>query len=101
MTITIEKDYDAMSLRAAKQVTELVKSKIPDIHFEIVTRFNKIYIGHTSTIMWKVDQPIAAANVLNLDTGAGWGGRLSMVDINSGELFQSDMVTDIYGYRGR
>ena len=51
--------------------------------------------------MWKVDQPITAANVLNLDTGAGWGGRLSMVDINSGELFQSDMVTDIYGYRGR
>ena len=29
MKITIEKDYDAMSLRAAKQVTELVKSK-PD-----------------------------------------------------------------------
>ena len=80
---------------------EQLKTKIPDIHFEIVTHFNKIYIGHTSTIMWKVDQPITAANVVNMDTGAGWGGRLSMVDLDSEELFQSDPVTELYGYRGR
>ena len=80
---------------------EQLKTKIPDIHFETVTHFNKIYIGHTSTLMWKIEQPIVAANVVNIDTGAGWGGRLSMIDIDSDELFQSDKVTELYGYRGR
>ena len=80
---------------------EQLKSKMPDIQFEIVTHFNKIFIGHTSTMMWKVDHPIAAANVVNMDTGAGWGGRLSMVDIDTEEVFQSDLVTELYGYRGR
>jgi len=80
---------------------EQLKSKLPDIHFEVATLFNKIYIGHTSTIMWKVDQPITAANVVNMDTGAGLGGRLSMIQLGSDELFQSDSVTALYGYRGR
>lgn len=80
---------------------EQLKTKLPDIEFEMVTPFKKIYIGHTSTVMWKIDQPIQAANVLNLDTGAGWGGRLSMIDIESEELFQSDTVTGLYGYKGR
>ena len=67
----------------------------------MVTQFKKIYIGHTSTVMWKIDQPIAAANVINMDTGAGWGGRLSMIDLDSNEVIQSDAVTELYGYRGR
>jgi serine/threonine protein phosphatase 1 len=80
---------------------EQLKSKLPDIQFEMVTHFNRIFIGHTSTIMWKIDHPIAAANVINMDTGAGWGGRLSMMDLSSDEVFQSDPVTELYGYRGR
>ena len=80
---------------------EQLKTKISDIKFEAVTHFNKIYIGHTNTIMWKTDKPITAANVVNMDTGAGWGGKLSMMDVGTNELFQSDTVTDLYGYRGR
>lgn len=80
---------------------EQLKQKIPGIEFEIVTPFNTIYIGHTSTIMWKVDQPITAANIVNMDTGAGWGGRLSMLNLSTSELIQSDTVTELYGYRGR
>jgi serine/threonine protein phosphatase 1 len=80
---------------------EQLKSKIPDIQFEMVTRFKKIYIGHTSTLMWKIDLPIEAANVINMDTGAGWGGKLSLINIATEELFQSDSVTTLYGYRGR
>src|SRR5690349_1001341 len=50
---------------------EQLKTKLPDIHFEMVSQFNKIYIGHTSTVMWKIVEPIEAANVINMDTGAG------------------------------
>ena len=51
--------------------------------------------------MWKQDKPIIAANVVNMDTGAGWGGRLSMMEVGTENLFQSDVVTELYGYRGR
>lgn len=80
---------------------EQLKKKMPDIEFEIATPFNRIYIGHTSTVIWKTDVPITAANVVNMDTGAGWGGRLSMLELGTETLFQSDTVTELYGYRGR
>jgi serine/threonine protein phosphatase 1 len=80
---------------------EQLKKKLPDITFEIVTDFNKIYIGHTPTITWKIDEPIIVANVVNMDTGAGWGSKLSMIDLDTQELFQSDMVAELYGYRSR
>lgn len=80
---------------------EQLKSKIPGIEFEIATHFNKIYIGHTSTVIFKKDKPVEAANVINLDTGAGWGGRLSMMEIDTNNLWQSDPVSELYGYRSR
>jgi serine/threonine protein phosphatase 1 len=80
---------------------EQLKTKLPDITFEIVTSFNTIYIGHTSTIIFKKDQPIHAANIINLDTGSGWGGRLSIMEVETKELWQSDPVVDLYGHRGR
>ncbi|HUQ65382.1 MAG TPA: metallophosphoesterase [Flavitalea sp.] len=80
---------------------ELLKKKLPDITFEMVTPFNKIYIGHTPTISWKADEPIVVSNVVNMDTGAGWGARLSMINLDTNELIQSDPVTELYGYRGR
>jgi len=37
-----------------------------------------------------------------MDTGAGWEGVLSMMNIDTKELFQSDLVADLYpGVRGR
>lgn len=80
---------------------EQLKRKLPDITFEIATAFKKIYIGHTNTIVWKTDQPLHAANIINMDTGAGWGGRLSIMEVGTDKLWQSDLVTELYGYRGR
>jgi serine/threonine protein phosphatase 1 len=37
-----------------------------------------------------------------MDTGAGWQGKLSMMNIDTKEIFQSDPVPDLYPkYRGR
>lgn len=80
---------------------EQMKVKLPGIEFEMATPFNKVYIGHTSTIAFKNEQPMYGANVINLDTGAGWGGRLSMMEVGTDNLWQSDPVTELYGYRGR
>ncbi|RYF84350.1 MAG: serine/threonine protein phosphatase [Chitinophagaceae bacterium] len=58
--------------------------------------FEEIYIGHTPTIHYNSSIPMFAANVCNMDTGAGFHGRLSMMDINSKQVWQSDEVPTFY-----
>lgn len=57
--------------------------------------FKEIYLGHTS-IYLESHKPITNANVTFMDTGAGWEGVLSMMNVESKELFQSDKVSDLY-----
>lgn len=58
--------------------------------------FNRIFIGHTPTIDYGYDKPVNAANLWNLDTGAAFYGKLSAMDIQSGEIRQSDPVRQLY-----
>jgi serine/threonine protein phosphatase 1 len=64
--------------------------------FQMETPFNEIFIGHTTTMNWKTDQPMKAANIYNLDTGGGWGGRLTIIDLETKEFWQSDPVSTLY-----
>ncbi|MNM81230.1 Serine/threonine-protein phosphatase 1 [compost metagenome] len=57
-----------------------------------LTRFNKVYIGHTATTRWNSSTPMEAFEMTNLDTGAGHGGKLTIMDINSKEYWQSDAI---------
>lgn len=52
--------------------------------------FKEIFIGHTPTIKWQQDTPMQAFNVWNLDTGAGWQSKLTVMDIETKEYWQSD-----------
>jgi len=56
----------------------------------------EIFIGHTSTINWGTTSPINACNVWNLDTGAGWGGVATIMNVDTKEFFQSDLSKDLY-----
>lgn len=85
-----------------------------------LTEFNEVYVGHTPTINFfrknsksyseeegesrpdlkngqknrNNDKPIRLCNVWLMDTGAGWpGGRLSMMNIDTKEVFQSDILS--------
>lgn len=57
--------------------------------------FNKIFIGHTTTMEKKC--PHIVCNVVNVDQGAGWNGRLTILNTESMEYFQSDNVKILYG----
>lgn len=59
-------------------------------------RVESVFIGHTSTTNWKTDQPMRAANVWNLDTGAGNVGRLTIMDVETKEYWQSDRMGELY-----
>ncbi len=64
--------------------------------FKMVTTFEEIFIGHTSTTNWGSDRPITALNITNLDTGAGHTGKLTIMDVDTKEIWQSDRVESLY-----
>lgn len=64
--------------------------------------YTEIYLGHTPTINFNHSQPMNALTVWNIDTGAAFTGKLSILDIDSKEFWQSDSLTQIYpNERGR
>lgn len=65
--------------------------------------FDEVYVGHTQTPGIAPDMlPVRACNVWNLDQGAGWSGKLTIMDIDTKEFWQSDNVLDLYpGVKGR
>lgn len=63
--------------------------------------YHEIYVGHT-TIYANSHRPLRHGPVWFMDTGGGWEGVLSLMNIDSKEVFQSDVVADLYlGVRGR
>lgn len=58
--------------------------------------FNEIYIGHTPTLHYDVEIPMHGCNVWNVDTGACFYGKLSCLDIQTKEFWQSDVVQTFY-----
>lgn len=64
--------------------------------FKTKTEFKEIFIGHTSTVNWKTDEPMQSAHVWNLDTGAGFNGKLTIMNVETKEYWQSDLLMDLY-----
>ena len=64
--------------------------------------YQEIYIGHTPTTNYGFDIPMQRCNVWNLDTGAAFTGKLTMMDIDTKKYLQSDTVQELYpGEMGR
>lgn len=64
--------------------------------------YKEIYIGHTPVTRIGKTRPFRAANVWNIDTGAAFRGPLSVMDVGSREVWQSDPVHHLYpGEAGR
>jgi serine/threonine protein phosphatase 1 len=59
--------------------------------------FKEIYIGHTPTGReYDHMKPVNLGNVWNMDTGAGYDGSISMMNLETKEIFQSDPVYSLY-----
>lgn len=58
--------------------------------------FQEIYIGHTPTLNYNIEDPMNKANVWNVDTGAAFTGKLSCLDIETKEFWQSDKLQTLY-----
>lgn len=80
MALALDKDLDEDSILFPKRLK----------------LFKEIYIGHTPTINFNSYEPMNAQNIWNIDTGAAFYGKLSCMDIDSKEVFQSDPVQTFY-----
>ena len=61
-----------------------------------LTLYKEIYIGHTPLSRIGKTVPVQMANVWNVDTGAAFRGPLTILDVNSKELWQSDPLDKLY-----
>ena len=52
--------------------------------------YNHIFTGHTSTQFYKSEVPLILGNVIMLDTGAGHLGKLSIMNTETLEYWQSE-----------
>ena len=67
-----------------------------------ITGYREVYLGHTPTLNFNSSVPLSFCECWLMDTGAGYHGRLTMMDIGTKEYFQSDPVPQLYsGYSGR
>jgi len=58
--------------------------------------FKRVYLGHTSIVRYKLTVPTIMGNVVGMDTGGGWEGKLALMNLDTDEYFQSDFVADLY-----
>jgi serine/threonine protein phosphatase 1 len=58
--------------------------------------YNEIYIGHTPTLYYNVEIPMQGCNVWNVDTGAAFKGKLTIMNIETKEYWQSEPVWELY-----
>ena len=72
------------------------RDKIGNVQ-DVWDKWTEIYIGHTPTGReYDHMQPVNLGNVWNMDTGAGYDGSISMMNLETKEIFQSDPVYDLY-----
>lgn len=61
-----------------------------------LSHYKEIYIGHTPITKRGMATPLRAANVWNIDTGAAFKGPLSVMDVDTKMVWQSDPVHTFY-----
>lgn len=81
-SISIDKQKDETLLWDRELILFAKINRIP--------QFKKVFIGHTTTQTYGKTEPIINNNLYLLDCGAGWNGRLVMMDIESDECWMSD-----------
>lgn len=61
-----------------------------------LTPYDEVYIGHSPIHRLGFTKPLLAADVWLMDTGAGWEGVLSLMDIDTKEVYSSNRVDMLY-----
>lgn len=66
------------------------------VRLATVDQFSRIFIGHTAIGRLRNERPVYSGGVMNLDTGAGWDGKLTIMEVDALRYWQSDNVLKLY-----
>ena len=89
--------HSAQALVWDRKLLDMAWKKQIDGHKCQLGKHKDIFVGHTTTELYNTLQPIHMCNVWNIDTGAGWSGKLTTMDVDSKKYWQSDLTPDLYG----
>ena len=98
----VEKEFNENDFywdRTLWEAARILRKVSTEKHTEIENRlglYNEIYIGHTPTTNYGESEPMNAANLWNVDTGAAFTGRLTIMDIATKKIWQSDPLIKLY-----
>ncbi len=76
----------------SRDLVEKALALIDDPDVEQITPYREVYVGHTPTINYGFREPVFIKGVWMMDTGAGWGGPLTIMDIDTKTFWQSNAV---------
>jgi serine/threonine protein phosphatase 1 len=97
----VHASYDPMLPITEQDPEDLIWSRTLWREHLAAVGYEECFIGHTPTWL-ESEVPCQRANVWNLDQGAGFKGRLSMMNVRTKEFVQSDIVQELYpGVKGR
>jgi len=57
--------------------------------------YKKIFVGHTSTMLFHSTRPLIMGNVVMMDTGGGDIGKLTIMNVDTLEWWQSEKKTKV------
>ncbi len=75
--------------------------KAVDVKLKFKEEITAVFLGHTATVNWRdkkgnqITVPIYSGGVWNMDTGAGFAGNLTIINVDTLKYWQSDNVNDI------
>lgn len=85
------KDVDPEDLMWDRSLWHMVRTQ----ESVFIPGFNHVYVGHTT--IWRDSKvPLKSGNVWHVDTGGGWEGKLSMLNVDTEEIYQSDLLNKLY-----
>lgn len=65
-------------------------------HPQKLTGYDEVYIGHSPIHRLGFTKPLFTGGIWLMDTGAGWEGVLSIMDIDTKEVYSSNRVDTLY-----
>jgi serine/threonine protein phosphatase 1 len=68
-----------------------------DPSLKVTEDYKEIFVGHTTTQLYhNATIPLQFCNLWDLDTGAGWSGKLTMMNVDTKQYWQSDHCYELY-----
>lgn len=61
--------------------------------FNATKQFKEVFVGHTAT---NNHLPLQLCNLWDIDSGCGWSGKLTIMDVDTKEYWQSDFSKNHY-----